>query len=68
MLQSEKQRVDVSQVDILGYFLLSKKETVLAPLFVGCVYRNLETGKHFVKVRKMMYQLPFLLRFIGGSP
>lgn len=61
-------RVEVSQVEILGYFLLSKKETSLAPLFVGCVYKNTQNDKFYVKVRKMIYQIPFLLRFIGGSP
>lgn len=66
--QRDKTRVDVAQVEILGYFLLSKRETCLAPLCVGCVYKNTENGKFFVKVRKMMYQIPFLLRFIGGSP
>ena len=58
----------MSQVEILGYFLLSKKETCLAPLHVGCVFKNIENGKFYVKVRKMFYQIPFLLRFIGGSP
>lgn len=66
--QTDKVRVDITQVEILGYFLLSKKETCLAPLYVGCVYKNIESGKFYVKVRKMMYQIPFLLRFIGGSP
>lgn len=66
--QGEKMRVDVSQVEILGYTLLSKQEISLSPLYVGCVYRNIENGKFFLKVRKMMYQIPFLLRFIGGSP
>ena len=66
--QTDKIKQDVSQVDILGYFLLSKRETCLAPLYVGCVFKNIENGKFYVKVRKMMYEIPFLLRFIGGSP
>ena len=66
--QTEKIRFDASQVEILGYFLLSKREACLAPLYVGCVFRSIEGGKFYVKVRKMMYQIPFLLRFIGGSP
>lgn len=66
--QADKIKQEVSQVEILGYFLLSKKETCLAPLFVGCVFKNIEKNKFYVKVRKMIYQIPFLLRFIGGSP
>jgi hypothetical protein len=66
--QTDKAKSDASNANILGYTMLSNRKSVFCPIYVGCIYQNTENSKFYLKVRKMMYQIPFLLNFISISP
>jgi hypothetical protein len=39
----------------------------LDPVIIGCLYENKETGKFFLKVRKIFYLIQHLLNFAGDQ-
>ena len=45
--------------------MLSKAELALDPLVVGCVYQY--KHKHFIKLRKIMYQMCYLTHFVNDN-
>jgi hypothetical protein len=62
-----RQRTNSSSINVLGYTMLTKQGVAIDPLMVGCVYRNDEKSKYFVKMRRLMYQVSYILNFIYGS-
>lgn len=57
-------RMDVSQTKVLGFILLSEHKPSIAPLLIGCVYRNNTNGKFYLRVRKMMHDILLLSKFV----
>ncbi len=52
--------------EMVGCTLLSRPafSNCLDPLYVGAVYKNLNSGKYFYKVRKLIYNIQYLINFI----
>lgn len=44
---------------------MSKGELALDPLLVGCVYKYKQ--KHYIKLRKIMYQMCYLTHFVNDN-
>jgi hypothetical protein len=48
--------VEQQTMSVRGFTLLTKRsQSALDPVIVGCIYENKETGKFFLKVRKIFY-------------
>lgn len=60
-----KTKKDFSQIKINGFMVLSKSEMALDPLVVGCVYQY--KHNHFIKLRKIMYQMCYLTHFVNDN-
>mmetsp|Transcript_13543 Transcript_13543/g.21102 ORF Transcript_13543/g.21102 Transcript_13543/m.21102 type:complete len:332 (-) Transcript_13543:14288-15283(-) len=64
------QKMDVSQCEIFGYILLTKPAHLrcLDPITVGCLFRNVTTGRVFIRVKKLMFKIDYLTQFIEVDP
>jgi len=64
----KRQRTNSSSINVLGYTMLSKQGATIDPLMVGCVYQNQsDEPKFFIKLRRLMFQVSYILNFIHGS-
>lgn len=68
--KEDRTNYNAQDCEVLGYILLSKPAYVndIDPVSVGCVFFNTKTQKYFLRVRKLMFVLNYLLTFISHDP
>lgn len=40
----------------------------LDPVLIGCVFKNIQTNKTYIRVKKLMYKINYLMQFIELDP
>lgn len=64
--EEKVKELNVDECEIYGYFLLTEPAHLRAldPVTVGCIFKELPSNKVFIRVKKLVYKLSYLMKFV----